>query len=75
VRRGSSSIFAQNFFGCSAGVSVGGIEEVDAGVEADVDEARGFLYVGVTPRGEEVAFSAKGAGAEREYWDFESGVA
>jgi|SRR5580704_22928 hypothetical protein len=33
--------FAEDFFGEALGIDVGGVEEVDAGVEADVDKARG----------------------------------
>ena len=67
--------FAEDVFGEAVGVDVGGVEEVDAGFDADVDEAGGFCDVGGAPGFEEFVAAAEGAGAEAEDGDFEAGVA
>ena len=54
-------------------VDVGGVDEVDAGVEAHVDLARRAGGVGVADRGE-VAAPAEGHGAEREDGDAQAGA-
>ena len=67
--------FAEDFFGDAVGINVGGVEEIDAGVEADVDEAGGFGDVAAAPGFEEFVAAAKGAGAEAENGDLQAGVA
>ena len=67
--------FAEDFFGDAVGINVGGVEEIDAGVEADVDEAGGFGDVAAAPGFEEFVGAAEGAGAEGENGDLKSGVA
>jgi len=68
--------FAEDFFRSAAGVHVGGVKEVDAGFEADVDEATGLGNVGLTPgfEVEELAAATEGAGAETECGYFEAGA-
>jgi hypothetical protein len=41
--------FAEDFFGEAFRVDIGGVKEIDAGVETDVDEARGFRNVAGAP--------------------------
>ena len=57
------------------GIDVGGVEDIDAGVEADVDEARGFGDVGVAPGLEEFVAAAERAGAEAENGDLQTRIA
>src|ERR1700744_4226417 len=66
---------AENFFALAIGVDIGGVEEVAAGLHADVDEMASAFGLGVAPRGEEVVAGAEGAGAEAEFRDFEAGAA
>jgi hypothetical protein len=56
--------FAEGFFGKALGIDVGGVEEIDASVEVDVDEARGFRNVAAAPSFEEFGAAAEGAGPE-----------
>ena len=52
------------------GVDVGGVKEIDSGVEANIDEAGGLLYVGIAPGLEEFAASAESASAKAENRNF-----
>ena len=67
--------FAKDFFGESAGVDVGGVEEIDAGVEADVDKARSFGNVAGAPGFEKFRAAAEGPGAETENGNLQAGMA
>ena len=67
--------FAEDLFGKAVGVAVGSVEEIDAGVEAEVDHAAGFVGLGRAPGFEEFVAAAEGCGAEAEGGDFESGAA
>ena len=44
--------FADDLLGLALGVDVGGVDEVDAGVERAVDDADGLVVVGVAPGAE-----------------------
>src|SRR3546814_15806065 len=48
----------------AVGIHVGGIDEVDAGVEADVDDASRLFDVGVAPGAEQRSLAPAGSGAE-----------
>src|SRR3546814_1626452 len=50
----------------AVGIHVGGIEEIDARVEADVDDASRLFDVGVAPGAEQRSLAAEGTGAEAE---------
>jgi hypothetical protein len=67
--------FAEDFFGKATGVDVGGVEKIDAGFEADVDEARSFRDVTAAPGFEEFVAAAEGAGAETENGNLQAGMA
>ena len=67
--------FAEDLFGEAAGVNVGGVEEIDAGFEANVDEARGFGDVAGAPGFEKFVAAAEGAGAETENGNLQAGMA
>src|ERR1700690_3767316 len=67
--------FAEDFFGEAAGVDVCGVEEVDAGFEADVNEARGFGDVTGAPGFEKFVAAAERAGAETENGNLQAGMA
>jgi hypothetical protein len=56
--------FAEHGFAVAVGVDVGGIEEVAAGLHANVDEVGGFGILGRAPGFEEVVRAAEGACAE-----------
>jgi hypothetical protein len=66
---------AEYRFGSAARVDVGAVEQVDAGVETDVDDAARTRDIGVAPGAEQRAFAAEGAGAEAEGRDLEARVA
>src|SRR5690606_3166304 len=57
---------AEDRLGCAVGIHVGGVEEVDAGIETDVDDASRLLDVGIAPGAEQRPLAAEGAGAEPE---------
>ena len=62
---------AQDFFREAVGVNIGGVEEVDAGVEADIDKAGGLVSVGSCPtRLKELVAAAESSRAEAERGDF-----
>ena len=67
--------FAKDFFGEAAGIDVSGVKEIDSGVEADVDEARGFRNVAGAPGFEEFVAAAERAGAETQNGNLETGMA
>jgi hypothetical protein len=47
-------------------VHIRGIEKIDSRFQADVDEMRRFLYIGLTPCPEELVSSTKGGSAKAE---------
>ncbi|MNC58847.1 hypothetical protein D3C75_1086100 [compost metagenome] len=57
---------AQDFFGGAVGIDVCGVEQVDPGLQADVDQAAGLGHVAVAPGAEQGAGTAEGARAEAE---------
>ncbi len=57
---------AEDLLGGAVGVDVGGVEEGDAGVDGDVEQAAGLGLVGGAPGAEQRAPAAEGAGAEGE---------
>jgi len=65
----------ENFFGRSVGIPVGGVEKIDAGVEADGDELFCFVDLGGAPGFEEFVGAAEGAGAEGNFGNCEAGIA
>jgi hypothetical protein len=56
-------------------IDVGGVEQRDPGIEADVHQAAGFLQAGIAPIAEERAASAERAGAEAQRGHAEAGCA
>ena len=66
---------AKDFFGEAVGIDVGGVEEIDAGFHADIDQAGGFGHVARSPRAEEFSASAEGASAKTECGYFQAGAA
>ena len=67
--------FAEDGFAVAVGVDVGGVEEVEAGFHADVDDFAGFFDVGAPQALKNSLVTAEGAGAEAELGDFEAGTA
>ena len=67
--------FAENFLGLAARINVSRVEEINACVEANVQEAGGFLCVGAAPSFEEFAFASECTCAKTEYGNFESRIA
>ena len=66
---------AENFFRAAVGVDIGGVEEIDAGVEADVDELVRFGDVGCcTPGVEKLLAAAKCGGAKTQNGNLEAGA-
>src|SRR5204862_740779 len=66
---------AEDFLRQAARIAIRGIEHVDAGLEADVDQALRFGDIACAPGLEEFVAAAECAGAEREGWDHASGGA
>ena len=66
---------AEDFLGEAFGVDVGGVKEIDARVEADVDQASGFGNVAGAPGFEEFGAAPERAGAETENGNLEAGMA
>src|SRR5215469_14747730 len=66
--------FAEDFLGDALRVNVGGVEQIDAGIEADIHEAGGLGDVAAAPGFEEFVGPAEGGRAERENGDLESRV-
>ncbi len=66
---------AEDLFREAVGVDVGGVEEVDARLHADVDELARLVDVGFAPGLEKLVATAKGSSAEAEFGDFQAGVA
>jgi hypothetical protein len=71
----ASDGLAEDFFGQTIRVYVGGVKEIDVGVEADVDEARSFGDVTGAPGFEEFGAAAKRAGTEAEDGNLKTGMA
>src|SRR5882672_8493651 len=67
--------FAQNFLREAFRVNVGGVKQVDAGLETDRDEAGGFGHVAGAPAAEKLRTSTKRAGAKTEGGNFQSRTA
>ena len=66
---------AEGFFALAFGVDVGGIEEVDAGVDGGFDELVGSGLVDGADGSEEAGAAMKGHGAETEGRDEQASVA
>jgi hypothetical protein len=56
--------FAKHLFGSAVRIDVGGVEQIDAGFEADVDQPPRFPASLVAPGAEQRAGAAKGSRAE-----------
>jgi len=52
---------ADDAFGLAGGVDVGGVDEVDAGVQSLEDDADRVSFVGISPRAEQHRAQAQGA--------------
>jgi hypothetical protein len=66
---------AKGLFALALGVDVGGIEEVDAGVDGGFDELVGSGLIDGAYGSEEAGAAVEGHGAETERGDEEAGVA
>ncbi len=66
---------AQDLLGRAGGIAVGGVEEIDPGLQTQIDEARRFGDIGAAPALEEFVGAAERAGAEAEDGDLEAGAA
>jgi hypothetical protein len=55
---------AKNLFRFPVGINIGGVEHVDAGFQADINEPSGFVNAGVAPGAEKFIRAAKCAGAQ-----------
>jgi len=66
---------AENRFGRTIRIDVRRVIQVDAGVEADVDEAFRLRDIGVAPGAESGPLATEGAGAEAEHGDLEARMA
>src|SRR5579859_114534 len=66
--------FAQDFLGEPAGVDIGSVEEVDSGVEADVEETAGFGHVGVSPCLEKLVAAPESGDSKTKRGNFEAGA-
>ena len=66
---------AEGLFALALGVDVGGVEEVDAGVDGGLDELVGSGLVDGADGSEEAGAAVEGHGAETERRDEEAGVA
>src|ERR1700688_3768911 len=64
--------FAEDFFRQSVGVNIGGIEEVDACFETDINEALRFVDSSFSPGAEEFGAAAERASAEAQLGNFEA---
>ncbi len=65
-RRPSSGPSPEDLLRGAVRIDVGGVEQVDPGLEADLDQAPSLGGVGVAPGAEQRALAAEGAGAEAE---------
>ena len=63
---------AQHLFRAALRVNVGSVEEVDAGLEAEVDHAAGLGNIGRAPRLEKLRSAAEGRGAETQCGNLEA---
>jgi hypothetical protein len=59
----------------AGGVNVGGIEEIDAGFHADIDQAGGLSYVSRTPGADEFCATTECAGTKTQGRYFHAGAA
>lgn len=59
--------FAQHPFGGAARIGIGGVEQSDSRLQADVDQSARFLDVAVPPSAKQWPGSAKGPAAEAEH--------
>src|SRR6266576_3750779 len=66
---------AQNLLGQSFRVNVGGVKKIDAGLQADGDEAASLGYVGCSPGAKKLGAPAKCSSAKAEYRYFQSRTA
>ena len=66
---------AQDGFGGAIGVHIGGVEQVDAGLQADVDDAARGRCVGAAPGAEQRALATEGAGAKAQGRHVKAGAA
>ncbi len=65
---------AENGFRGAVRVAVRGVEEVDAGFEADVDELLRTGHIRIAPRAKKFVCAAKSGSAKAELRDFEAGA-
>ena len=66
---------AQDLLSRAGRIDVGGVEQGDPGVQADIDQPARLLNVGRAPGLEELALAAEGAGAEAKHRNGEAGCA
>jgi hypothetical protein len=67
--------FTKDLLREARGINVGGIEKINAGFQADIDQAGGFSYVTRAPGAKKFCATAKRAGAKTECRYFEAGAA
>ena len=67
--------FAENLLGEAIGVNIRGVEEINAGFQADGDEASSFGYIARAPGAKEFSSSAECASAKTECGYFQAGAA
>ena len=65
---------AEQLFGPAAGIDIGGVDQIDAGVGDDVDQPAHFVERDVADFGE-VSLAAEGHGAHRQHRDLEARIA
>ena len=65
----------ENFLGRAIGIHIGRVEHIQAGIEANIHQPRGFGDIGRAPGFELFADSAKRASAEAERRNFQPGTA
>ncbi|MNT35289.1 hypothetical protein D3C72_1713110 [compost metagenome] len=63
---------AEHFFGGAVGVDIGRIEQIDAGLDADVDETACLDIVAVAPGAEKRPLATERAGAETQRGNLQS---
>jgi len=64
--------FAKNLLGKAIGINVGGVEKIDSGFHAEIDELRGLGHTSLTPRAEEFTSAPKGSRAKAKYRDLQT---
>ena len=65
---------AQHLLRVAIGVNVRRVEEVDAGLQANVNQPSRFLYIGRAPCFEKIVATAKRTGTKTECGNFEAGA-